>query len=139
MRSGRIEGYGEDEKEEIKEKTLGVLKEIGISEKKYPVILADWHRMVELDYVHVIISAVEKHITKTGWHSQGSDRRAFNRETKRLNKYDRKTSPNELKKFVLSYDVSDPEIMELLEDYNHYFEKKKHRRPAVWKALQSRT
>lgn len=127
IRSGRFGGYTAEERDAILESTLKVLKEIGVPSNESAAILADWHRIMEFDYVTGILDAASRHASQNRLVTQ-----QFNDDSSELKRFGRHTTAEELQAFLSRHRISIQELDELVLDFEFYQQNKKHRRPAVW-------
>ena len=130
MRSGRIGGYSVEEQESIKNGLISVLREIKISDSDIKDVLAEWHRIVEFDYVYAILGGStipdkKDSVTMAAW------------ESLRDHNFSNVPTPEKIEKFLIDFGFMCPERREQLNDYIHYREHREHRRPDVWTAQES--
>ena len=128
-RTGRLGGYSYDEKEEVKESTLKVLREIGISEEEIEEVVSksQWHKFVEFDYAHLILGGSRAwppdlpQVLRGEW-SKFRRKFGFNNIAK----------PADLTEILDKYGLLSDEAKELITDYEYYIKHRKQRRPEVW-------
>lgn len=125
-RSGRWGGYSYEEKEEIKRKTIELLKKAGITEDEIAIIEEEckWHLYVKFDYVHLILggSTIPQKIF------QHRDR---TKERKTLLNINDLPSPDKLRAFLDKCGVL-TKAEEFIQDYEYYIDNHKQRRPSIW-------
>jgi hypothetical protein len=128
-RSGRLGGYEDDEAERIKSGVLSALKEIGVTEEEFDDVLRDWHRLTQFDYVLYILG----HSTVP----RGFDDHRVIKEWKALRSFESLSTPGQVRAFLKEWRLLTDERAEYLRDFEHYVERKEHRRPDVWKNRES--
>jgi len=125
-RSGRWGGYSYEEKEEIKRKTIELLKKAGITEDEIAIIEEEckWHLYVKFDYVHLILggSTIPQKIF------QHRDR---TKERKTLLNINDLPSPDKLRTFLDKCGVL-TKAEEFVQDYEYYIDNHKQRHPDMW-------
>lgn len=124
-RQGRLGGYEDYEKEEIKDKILEILKKIGTDEKTLQNVLLEWHEIDDFDYVYHILGGATIPATQAAdkiskWRSLRSD------------SFKNIPSPETLRQFLNDTGLTNEGIKDHLEDYEYYKNFRKHRRPEVW-------
>lgn len=125
-RTGRWDGYSDDEEEAIKAMIVGVLKKIGVAESEIPKILATWRTTIEFDYAHFVLGG------STIPDGATNDVIA---EWKGLREggFERIPTPEQLREFLVRHGFMNDHLQEYLLDYEHYRLHGEHRRPLVWK------
>lgn len=125
-RSGRLGGYSYEEKEEIKIKTIELLKKAGITEDEISIIEEEckWHLYTTFDYVHLILggSTIPQKIF------QHKDRI---KERKTLLDIKDLPSPDKLRAFLDKCGVL-IKAEEFIKDYEYYIDNHKQRRLDTW-------
>jgi len=127
-RSGRWGGYSYDEKEKVKNETLGVLERLRISDEDVETVVAKskWHEFTELDYVH--------HILGGSYIPQAlPDSRIPEWKELRHRSVDNLPKPDELVEFLRKCSLLSDDAKELIKDYEYYIKHRKQRRLEVWK------
>ena len=124
-RQGRLGGYDDDEKEEIREKILDTLKQIGINEKTMQDVLIEWYKIDDFDYAHYILGGSKIPETKVRekiakWNSL------------RNGNFKNIPTPETLRQFLIETMLTNDGIEGYLEDYEYFKKFRKHRRPEVW-------
>ena len=126
MRSGRIGGYSEEEKEERRAVAIEILDQLKIPDAEKDKVLSEWHKFVIVDYVHCILGRykVPKDLTPA--------------QTQKWNQLrqrglDNPPAPDEVRDFLSSCNRLNNDVEELVRDYEHYLAHKAHRRPEVWR------
>ena len=121
-------GYSYEEKEDLRDSVLNILLQIGVSDEECEEIITGtkWHQYVELDYVHHLLG---------GSHIPSSLPEEKIGEWKQLRKrgLNNLPSPEELTRFLEQCELLNPNMKELIEDYEHYIRFREQRRPSVWK------
>lgn len=128
-RTGRWGGYSYDEKEEVKESTLKVLREIGVSEEEIEKVVSEskWHEFVEFDYALSILGG------SRAWPPDlPEDLRREWIEFRRKFGFNNIAKPEDLTEFLDKYGLLSDEAKELIKDYEYYIKHRKQRRPQVW-------
>lgn len=125
MRSGRMGGYSDQEKEQIKKSVFDVLSKIGLAKSEIEATLDDWHQFVEFDYAFCILGG--------SYAIEGADS-TLRQEWKVLRErgLGAVATPDMIRAFLTKYELLSTELEELLTDYEHYRITRFHRRPAVW-------
>lgn len=125
-RTGRWDGYSDDEQEAIKAMIVRVLKKIGVAESEMLKVLTTWRTTVEFDYAHYILggSTIPDSVT--------NDVMA---EWKGLREggFEQIPTPDQLREFLVKHEFMNQQLQEYLLDYEHYRLHGEHRRPLVWK------
>ncbi len=128
-KTGRLGGYSYDEKENIKEATLKVLHEIGVSEEEIEEVVIDskWHEYVEYDYAHHILggSSIKPADFPQELWPLWKEFREFG--------LDNIPKPAEITELLDKCGLLSEESKELIKDYEHYIKKRKQRRLEIWK------
>jgi hypothetical protein len=126
-RTGRWDGYADDEADRIKTSVLAVLTKVGVPETDFPSILSDWNRFTEFDYAHFILG---------GGGSQVPDTQdlAIIEEWKNLRHggINDIPTPSTLRTFLTKHNFMTDNLDEYLKDYEHFLAYREHRRPEVW-------
>ncbi|MFL9892412.1 hypothetical protein [Paraburkholderia sp. RL17-381-BIF-C] len=125
-RSARIGGFPPAEEEEIRERTLQLLRSAHVPETEIPDVLAEWHRWVFNDYVLGILG---NGMTPDGL---GQPEVSVWKEMRRRAYSDDRPTAAEIRDWLNRHGYASQERLELLEDYQFYLENKRHRRPEVW-------
>lgn len=125
-RTGRWDGYSDDEQEAIKSMIVGVLKKIGVPENEIPKILATWRTTTEFDYAHFILggSTIPDGVTSDVMAEWSALREGG---------FKRIPTPEQLRQFLVTHGFMNDQLQEYLLDYEHYRLHGEHRRPLVWK------
>ena len=125
-RTGRWDGYDDDEAERIKTSVLEVLKKVGVPESDIPSILSEWNRTVEFDYAHFILGGSTIPETKDAtvmpeWTSlrEGGIRSTI-------------PTPATLRTFLTKHKFMTDRLDEYLKDYEYFLANRVHRRPEAW-------
>jgi hypothetical protein len=127
VRSGRVIGFYEEEKEQIRLSTMRVLEELKVPKSEQELVLKDWHRFTEIDYVNAILNRSKK----------GKDRELGAGYQKELGldfseHIPTMPTPDVLEDFLKRHNLFEEELRPYLEDYRYYVKYKQHRRPDVW-------
>lgn len=125
-RTGRWDGYTDEEQESIKESVLRVLRKIGVAEADIPKLLAAWHTTTEFDYAHFVLG---------GSTIPDSAANEVIAEWKELRDggFERIATPDQIRAFLTRHGFMNDQLRERLFDYEHYRIHREHRRPLVWK------
>lgn len=125
-RSARIGGFPPREEENIRERTIALLRNAHVDEKEFAEVLEEWHRWVANDYIFGILgNSVLPDELDDDARAQWKDMRcrAF---------ADDRPSVTELSDWLERHNFLDDEHRELLADLAYYLEHKCHRRFDVW-------
>ncbi|MFL9885225.1 hypothetical protein PQR66_19435 [Paraburkholderia agricolaris] len=125
-RSARIGGFPAAQEEQIREKTIDLLRRTHVPEADFAEVLDEWHRWVLTDYVFGILGngMLPGHIDQDAQNQwKEMRRRAFG---------DNRPSVDELTDWLARHNFLTPERQEYLADYAHYLRHKQHRRFDVW-------
>ncbi|SAL19418.1 hypothetical protein AWB71_00937 [Caballeronia peredens] len=125
-RSARIGGFPPAEEEQIRERTLQLLRSAHVPESEFPDVLEEWHKWVLNDYVFGILgnSMVPEGLSEPAigqW--KELRRRAFN---------ENRPTPDELREWLERNGYLDQDRIGYIEDYRYYLDHKNHRRPEIW-------
>lgn len=133
MRSGRLGGFSDDEKEEIRRNSEAVLNEIGVTASEREDIFRDWHRVTCFDYTHFLLG-------RNQTPNELQEKPALQAEWDALRRGGFANVPNAdaVAAFLTKAGMINAARAELLEDYRFYEREKRHRRPEVWKVLFER-
>jgi hypothetical protein len=131
MRAGRFGGYSEEEKREVKQSILDILKELKVPEKEQSEIFdGDWNKFIAFDYVGGILG--------NGRMPQGLTEGEIE-EWKALGelRFNGPTPPEKLEAFLDKCGCLSQERKEYIEDYKYFLTYKEHRRPDIWSNLDN--
>ena len=128
VRSGRIGGYDEREKEERKNAVLSSLQQLQVDAEEVGDILLEANKFTIFDYA---MSILGNHIPN----EFPKDKIAQWKELRHLD-LDNPASPEQLREFFTSIGKLNDEVEEIIQDYEHYLERKEHRRFEVWENHQ---
>jgi len=125
QRSGRLGGYTDTEKHEVKQSILRLLTQLGLTEEDRKGVLFEWHSWEELDYVFYILGG--NTIPRDFDEKQVQEWKAL-----RARARENRASPDELRAFLKKHQRLNDDPDELIRDYEFYIEHRQHRRPDVW-------
>jgi hypothetical protein len=125
QRSGRLGGYTDTEKHEVKQSILRLLTQLGLTEEDRKGVLFEWHSWEELDYVFYILGG--NTIPRDFDEKQVQEWKAL-----RARARENRASPDELRAFLKKHQRLNDDRDELIRDYEFYIEHRQHRRPDVW-------
>ncbi len=125
QRSGRLGGYTDSEKEEVKQSILRLLTQLDLTEEVRKGVLSEWHSWNELDYVFYILggNTIPRDFDAQQV-QEWKELRARGRENR--------PTPYELKYFLEKHQRLNDYREELIKDYEYYIKHREHRRPDVW-------
>lgn len=125
QRSGRMGGYDETEKENIKDEIISLLSNLDLKQNEIDKLFKEWYSWVELDYVFCILG---NNIVPEGFdETQISEWKALRRRGR-----NNLPSPDELKEFLKRNGKLTELREELIVDYEYYIKTKQHRRLDTW-------
>jgi|GEM_PF-2273522 len=125
-RSARIGGFPPREEENIRERTIALLRGAHVDEKEFADVLDEWHRWVANDYIAGILGngfVPDEFDNDARGQWDDMRRRAFG---------DDRPSAVELRDWLDRHNFLDDERREFIEDYDYYLKHKHHRRIDVW-------
>jgi len=125
QRSGRLGGYTDSEKEEVKQSILRLLTQLDLTEEDKKGVLSEWHSWNELDYVFYILGG--NTIPRDFDAQQVQEWKAL-----RARGRENRPTPDELKSFLEKHQRLNDYREELIRDYEYYTKHRQHRRPDVW-------
>lgn len=123
--SGRWGGFTDDYKNRVLADTRRLLNELDVTPEEIAEVESLWHATVEFDYalwatgISTVPDDLPEHLM-TDW----SELRGGGVEGR--------AAPAEIRTFFLDADMLTPKREEILKDYEHYIESRKHRREDVW-------
>lgn len=125
QRSGRMGGYADIEKEEVKQSVLRLLTQLDLTEEDRKVVLSEWYSWEELDYVFFILggNTIPRDFD-TQQVQEWKTLRARGRQNRPL--------PDVLRAFLKKHQKLNEYREELIKDYEYYIEHRQHRRSDVW-------
>ncbi len=122
-RSGRMEGYPEEEQEALKESFLRLLHNLDLSAKDRENVLEEYNKFIEIDYVYLLL---ESHIP-INWPKEDLQKR---REMlKNVNKTC--PAPERIEELLKRNESLSNLHQELLEDYRYFRKYNRYRRPEM--------
>lgn len=129
QRIGRLgSSYSAEEMNAVKDKHYSLLKKFGVSEDEMESAvrehLNDMHLLMQRKYVHALKSDFAGPVNQIKHLNAG------------VNNLSTFASPDEIELVLNDADLLTEERKELLKDYRHYLEHKKHRRPKVLEKIQ---
>ena len=120
-RSGRMGGYPEEEQEALKNRFLQLLSDLNISDEEKNVILEDYNKFIEIDYVFLLLG----HMVPTSWPPEEQrKRKEMIRDV--ITSY---PSPEEIEELLVTNDAMTDNHRIVLEDYKYFRNNKRYRRP----------
>jgi hypothetical protein len=132
VRQGRLGGYKEEAQQAFRDEIISLLDKIGVPKQAQMEVLADVRRFALHDYVLHILGA--PHMPQElALHMNGPS------EWSNLTHHALDTPPatEELTGFLTKYSLLTDDRKELIKDYQYYRDHNKHRRPDIWKQLNS--
>lgn len=125
VRSGRWGGLGPEVEEEMKDKMLAHLGELGVPDSELDTLLSDYHRYAIFDYAELAIKGTPTGLSlspeeDTTW----KDFRNFSP--------DKPPSPEELERNLLKFNFMTDGRREIIEAYRHYLIHYRHKDPEKW-------
>ncbi|TKB24001.1 hypothetical protein FCL47_20260 [Desulfopila sp. IMCC35006] len=122
-RSGRMEGYPEEEQEALKESFLSLLNGLNLSERDREEVLEEYNRFIEIDYVYLLL---ESHIPIRWPREELHKRRDMLSEVN-----SNRPSPERIEELLIRNGSLSSNHKEILEDYKYFRKYKKYRRPEI--------
>lgn len=129
MRQGRWDGYSDEELEKLQSSVLSNLERLGIAEDQRLLVLKEWHRVVEFDYVHYILGS-----SRIPEGASPKEMQAW--KELREGGITRYPSPETLHQFLAESGFLSAARVEYLEDYRYYAKYHHHRRLEMWRVRQ---
>lgn len=112
-----------------------VLRTCGSSSEEIRKIQSNWHRWVEFDYIHGILSPrsqIHHPLVKEQKDEWVKKRKQIYDSTENAQNVDA-VSPDQLRELFRKFDSYDDKIKELIDDFEYYRKNKKHRDTERWK------
>ncbi len=122
-RSGRLEGYPEEEQEALKESFLRLLYNLNLSKQDREDVLEEYNRFIEIDYVYLLL---ESHIP-IKWPREELQKRRDMLSRAHSNR----PSPEQIEELLIRNESLSTNHKDILEDFKYFRKYKKYRRPEM--------
>lgn len=122
-RSGRLDGYPEEEQEALKESFLKLLCRLDLSDRDREDVLAEYNKFIEIDYVYLLL---ESHIA-INWPKEELQKR---RELLK-NVTSACPSPERVEELLSRNDSLSNLHKDILEDFKYFRKYNRYRRPEM--------
>ena len=122
-RSGRMEGYPEEEQEALKESFLRLLNNLNLSEKDREDVLEEYNRFIETDYVSLLL---ESHIPIKWPKEELYKRRDMLSEVN-----SNRPTPEQIEELLIRNESLSINHKDIIEDFKYFRKYKRYRRPEI--------
>jgi len=127
-RTGRLGGFPPAKEREFRDSIDRILARVNASDSERKQVFEDWELFIKIDYVFGILGHTIPDFSGDANAGTGEWKALRERTGERLDP----PSADELDDFLRRYKFLSGEISELAQDYRHYLQNAKHRRPEVW-------
>jgi hypothetical protein len=122
-RSGRMDGYPEEEQEALKESFLKLLYNLDLSDRDIENVLEEFNKFIEIDYVYLLL---ESHIAINWPKEELQKRREMIKNVTSIC-----PSPERIKELLERNDSLSSVHKDILEDFRYFRKYNRYRRPEM--------